>query len=97
MISDGEKVAQDLIFLFKTQVEEDMFHPFFGMDFNAVVESTTPEIVVETIILQALLEYEYVADIVTLRILDIDSVERHVTVELVLKFEEELLTTVVVI
>ena len=97
MIEAGDKVGQDITVLFKTQVGEDIFSLSFGADFYLLFTSRTPELVVETIIREALQRYEYFRELISLRILETNYVNRTMTVELSVRVDEEIRTLLVVI
>jgi len=62
MITNSDKVAQDITILLKTQTGEDIFHPQFGFNFRSVVDASQLDMV-EEMITRALLQYRYVSSI----------------------------------
>jgi len=89
MLTDSDKVGQDIVFLFKTQVGEDMFNTSFGTNISVILNAKSPDIVIETVIREALIKYRYFRMIKNIKIIDKDYINRTMRVEVSAVFGEE--------
>jgi len=96
MILDSDKVSQDLKFLFKTQTEDDAFHPEFGFNFQAIINNSIAS-VVESEMLKAIIQYKFVTEILYMNVSEIDAINRTVSVDVGLVVDDVVIETTVVI
>ena len=89
MITDTDKISQDVKFIFKTQVGEDMYNASFGMNIDVILNSKTPEMVVETVIREAIFKYRFFRKLKFVKVINKDYINRSMELEVGMVFNNQ--------
>ncbi len=73
MVTEEEKVVQDICIILRTIFNEDMFHPSFGFDSPRIVDSSTNKRLVDFLIRKALAQYPFLERINSIEVGDVTS------------------------
>ena len=98
MTQGSAKVAQDLEVLFRTHLNDNIFHPNLGLDFEAITVNYSDNVIKDEF-RQALIQYPYVKEIVDIsvsRAYSESEVQITVDITITMYTEEELSLSVTI-
>ena len=99
MVTGEEKVAQDVQVLFRTHLDDNIFHRDFGLDFEAITLMDYSHNVIKSTIAEAMGQYRFLKEILSIGVRDVfenNAKNIEITLQLVLYNEEEIRLSVVV-